>query len=97
MRYISAQISSIRGNLNDLFYELFLTNSVTVTKNVRLDNVKTDSILKLKSTYITERLELLYAKHLYHYCPFIELKLKRNISMAYYSYLLPGIYYEYLF
>lgn len=47
--------------------------------------------LKPKSNYIFEQLETLYSKHLYHYCPYMEIKLKRNVSMAYYSYLLPGL------
>lgn len=108
MRYIEAQLSAIRTNLNDLFYNLFVAKSVAQqsrqqettsgTKSTsRRSNSKGDFVLRPKSQFIFERLEALYSKHLYHYSPYMEIKLKRNISMGYYSYLFQGNLFSFKF
>lgn len=89
LRYIEHQIFSIRTTLNDLFYDLFLVKPPKSNFS-RSSSSKNDLVLKPKANYIYERIEGLYSKSLYHYSPFIEIKLKRNISMAYYGCLLPG-------
>lgn len=92
LQVIENKLSTMRKILNDLFYDLFLAKS-TRASFTRSSSSKLDFILTPKSNYIYERLEALYSKHLYHYSPYMEIKLKRNVSMAYYGYLLPGFLY----
>lgn len=89
LRYIEYQLTNMRTNLNDLFYDLFLTKPSKANYS-RSSSSKIDLSLKPKANYIYERLENFYSKSLFHYSPFIEIKLKRNVSIAYYGYLLPG-------
>lgn len=107
LRQIDTQIGLIQGNLNDLFYELFLTNAVTVSQNLTSDEMKkhtrrrykkaslksqlvSDQSL-FKSIHLLDVIKSLFNKNLCHYLDYIDIKFKRNISMAFYSHNIPSL------
>lgn len=103
---IDTQMSSIRLFLNELFYELFLANTFslghqTLDSVIQLRNSPTTPTnsenpndinnIVFKSAHVIENLQNLYKKHLYHYIPFMDLKLYRNITISYYWHQFPGL------
>ena len=106
LRMIETQLNIIRSCLDELFYEIFLANtnslnSENFNKIIKLRNsttptMESKSTLNIykfvsKSAHVIENLQRLYKKHLFHYTPFIELKLKRNIAISYYWHNYPGL------
>ncbi|CAF0708209.1 unnamed protein product [Brachionus calyciflorus] len=85
LRYLESQMDLIKSNLNDLFFELFLSNSKTTPKEIL------DKKLSMKSLFLLDNLANFYTKHLNDYKSFIDIKVKRNYSMAYYLHMIPGL------
>jgi hypothetical protein len=93
-RMIESQINIIRSNLNDLFYELFLANFTTVTHELNTNASTTErngQTVVFKSSHLINFLKDSFKKSLYHYTPFMDVKLKRNVSMSFYWHQFPGL------
>lgn len=95
-RMIESQISIIRNNLNELFYELFLANFTTVTHELNsnsndLAQDKNNQMSVFKSSHLINFIKESFKKTLIHYSPFMDVKLKRNISMSFYWHQFPGL------
>jgi hypothetical protein len=113
LRQTETQINQIQTSLKELFYELFLTNATTVSKNLtelsarrkrRISSLlakrKTgrrhgsgslsDAAL-FKSIHFLDTIKALFNKNLYHYLDYLDIKFKRNVSMAFYSHKLTGL------
>lgn len=104
---IDTQMSSIRQLLNELFHELFLAGTLSLghkssggsdalqlrNRSTTPSNSEPNDInnIVFKSAHVIENLQSLYKKHLYHYIPFMDLKLYRNITISYYWHMFPGL------
>lgn len=96
----------IRVCLDELFYEIFLANTNSMNSHnfnkifqlrnsttPAMDSKSALNIYKFvsKSAHVIENLQRLYKKNLFHYTPFIELKLNRNIAISFYWHSYPGL------
>ncbi|RNA32470.1 Hermansky-Pudlak syndrome 1 -like protein [Brachionus plicatilis] len=87
--FLEKQIEMIISNLDDLFYEIFLTNLNTKASNIF--EMQKKEHLSDRSANILEALNLTYLKYLNDYKTFLDIKIKRNYTMAYYSHLMTGL------
>lgn len=87
--FLQNQVEAILMNLDDLFYEFFLSNSQISTKNI--NNIYQKENLAPRSAKILDCLNSIYFKNLNEFETFLDVKIKRNYTMAFYSYLMKGL------
>lgn len=100
---LQGQTDAIKSSLNQLFFELFIDKISDTNFNLKLKKklhqmeIPTDlSNFLFKSTRLLEDITKTFKEHLFHYTPYLDMKLKCNLTMSYWHNLQGLVHFSFI-